>query len=150
MRRDPTTATSCDHREQNECDPLRSELASFPLRRPEAELLSETRLNFSTLKIFFSSLTAAEPRARSGRSLVFHYKSFLSGPPSKKSRGLSASQRTGGELSVCCDIRPRREITCCSELIGRPHFISAALELRQSRGSSLGFRPEVNQSHTHE
>lgn len=80
-RRDPTTPTSCNHREQNEFDPLIVRFASFLRRRPEGQLLSETQLNFSSLKMFFSSLTAAEPRARSGRSLFFHYKLFLSGPP---------------------------------------------------------------------
>lgn len=86
-RRDPTTTTSCNYREQKEPDLLSGTFVSLlpqRLRRPERQLLSETRLNFSTLKIFFSSLAAVEPKAQSGRSLCFHYRTFLSGPPPKK------------------------------------------------------------------
>lgn len=86
-RRHPTTTPSCNSREQNQFDLLSGRSVSLllqRLQRAERQLLSETRLNFSTLKICFSSLTAVEPKAQSGRSLFFHYRTLLSGPPPKK------------------------------------------------------------------
>lgn len=75
---------------------------SSVLQRPQRQLLSQTRLNFSTLKIFFSSLTAVEPKAQSGRSLFFHYRTFLSGLPPKKDLACQTdSQRGNTEVSVC-------------------------------------------------
>lgn len=61
-----------------------ADLRVCSLQRPQRQPLSETRLNFSTLKIFFSSLTPVEPKAQSGRPLFFHYRTFLSGLPPKK------------------------------------------------------------------
>lgn len=103
-RGDPTPPTSCNSREQSEFDLPSGRLVSLLLRhlqRAERQLLSETRLNFSTLKIFFLLTHRSGTESPVWQVAVFPLQDVALRPPSKKRPGLSASQRSNREVSVC-------------------------------------------------
>lgn len=110
MRRDPTTAASCDHREQNEFGPVSTIRARFLLRRPEGQLLfRDTAKLFHPENIFLlTHRSGAE--SSPWQVAVFPLQVVPLRPPPPLTKKDLACQTASGEVSACSRLIRGRDV----------------------------------------